>query len=163
MIKGKIRAALAGYIRQLLAEEVAVEVINRSGNPLPQYETDGAGALDIRANNIKTMVIPAGGHALIQTGLFVAVPKGYKLRLAGRSGLSFKSAVEVHRGIIDSDYRGPLGVIVYNHSDAPFKVECGDRVCQAFLQRVVRIKWVETDELAPTDRGEGGFGSTGRK
>lgn len=140
---------------------VSVQVINSSENSLPQYETSGAAALDIKANVVETVIIPPGKHALIKTGLFMAIPEGYVLRLTGRSGLAFKANVEVHPGVIDSDYRGELGVVVHNFNEVDFVVSNGDRICQAYLQEVIRIHWDQVLILPETKRGTNGFGSTG--
>lgn len=106
-------------------------------------------------------VIPARGKALVKTGLAVAIPDGHYGRVAPRSGLAWKHAIDVGAGVIDSDYRGPLGVILFNFSDADFEVKPGDRIAQLIIEKISTPEVVEVDDLDPTKRGAGGFGSTG--
>lgn len=106
-------------------------------------------------------VVPARGKALIKTDLSIAIPEGTYARLAPRSGLAWKHSIDVGAGVIDADYRGPVGVILFNFSDQDFTVEAGDRVAQLILERIVTPEVLEVDDLETTVRGEGGFGSTG--
>ncbi|XP_018441691.1 deoxyuridine 5'-triphosphate nucleotidohydrolase [Raphanus sativus] len=105
--------------------------------------------------------VPARGKALIPTDLSVAVPEGTYARIAPRSGLAWKHSIDVGAGVIDADYRGPVGVILFNHSDADFEVKVGDRVAQMIIERIVTPQVLEVEDLDATVRGEGGFGSTG--
>ena len=142
-----------------------VKVINRSGNPLPQYATEFAAGLDVRANNDEPIVLAPLGRAMVPTGLFLEIPTGYEVQVRPRSGLAAKKGVTVLNapGTIDADYRGEVCVILINLSDAEFVVEKGERIAQLVLARHETIEWEETDALAASGRGEGGFGSTGTK
>ncbi|KAJ0248348.1 Deoxyuridine 5'-triphosphate nucleotidohydrolase [Hirschfeldia incana] len=105
--------------------------------------------------------VPARGKALIPTDLSVAVPEGTYARIAPRSGLAWKHSIDVGAGVVDADYRGPVGVILFNHSDVDFEVKVGDRVAQMIVERIVTPQVLEVEDLDATVRGEGGFGSTG--
>ncbi|MCR5548853.1 MAG: dUTP diphosphatase [Bacteroidales bacterium] len=142
-----------------------VKVINRSGNPLPQYATEFAAGLDVRANNDEPIVLAPLGRAMVPTGLFLEIPTGYEVQVRPRSGLAAKKGVTVLNapGTIDADYRGEVCVILVNLSDAEFVIEKGERIAQLVLARHETIEWEETDALAASGRGEGGFGSTGTK
>ena len=142
-----------------------VKVINRSGNPLPQYATEFAAGLDVRANNDEPIILAPLGRAMVPTGLFLEIPSGYEVQVRPRSGLAAKKGVTVLNapGTIDADYRGEVCVILVNLSDAEFVVEKGERIAQLVLARHETIEWEETDALAASGRGEGGFGSTGTK
>ena len=142
-----------------------VKVINRSGNPLPQYATEFAAGLDVRANNDEPIILAPLGRAMVPTGLFLEIPSGYEVQVRPRSGLAAKKGVTVLNapGTIDADYRGEVCVILVNLSDAEFVIEKGERIAQLVLARHETIEWEETDALAASGRGEGGFGSTGTK
>ena len=142
-----------------------VKVINRSGNPLPQYATEFAAGLDVRANNDEPIVLAPLGRAMVPTGLFLEIPTGYEVQVRPRSGLAAKKGVTVLNapGTIDADYRGEVCVILVNLSDAEFVIEKGERIAQLVLARHDTIEWEESDALAASGRGEGGFGSTGTK
>ncbi|XP_027092821.2 deoxyuridine 5'-triphosphate nucleotidohydrolase-like [Coffea arabica] len=105
--------------------------------------------------------VPARGKALIPTDLSIAVPQGTYARIAPRSGLTWKNSIDVGAGVIDADYRGPVGVILFNHSDVDFEVKPGDRIAQLIVQKIVTPEVEEVDDLDATVRGSGGFGSTG--
>ncbi|KAK1926701.1 dUTPase-like protein, partial [Papiliotrema laurentii] len=126
---------------------------------LPVQGSETAAGLDLHASSPKT--IPARGKALVETGLSLAIPAGHYGRVAPRSGLAAKFGVETGAGVIDSDYRGPLMVLLFNHSDSDFEIKEGDRIAQLILERISIpvIRQVET--LDETVRGAGGFGSTG--
>ena len=142
-----------------------VKVINRSGNPLPQYATEFAAGLDVRANNDEPIILAPLGRAMVPTGLFLEIPSGYEVQVRPRSGLAAKKGVTLLNapGTIDADYRGEVCVILVNLSDAEFVIEKGERIAQLVLARHETIEWEETDALAASGRGEGGFGSTGTK
>jgi len=142
-----------------------VKVINRSGNPLPEYATEFAAGLDVRANNDEPIVLKPLGRAMVPTGLFLEIPAGFEVQVRPRSGLAAKKGVTVLNapGTIDADYRGEVCVILVNLSDSEFTIEKGERIAQLILARHETIEWEETDELAASGRGEGGFGSTGTK
>ncbi|MBL7928589.1 MAG: dUTP diphosphatase [Bacteroidia bacterium] len=141
-----------------------VKVINRSGNPLPGYETAHAAGMDLRADLKEPVVLNPGERKLIPTGLLIEIPEGYEGQVRPRSGLAFKHGITVLNspGTIDADYRGEVKVILINHSDQPFTIQNGERIAQLVLARHEQIEWVLTEELAETQRGSGGFGSTGK-
>lgn len=132
--------------------------------PLPSYETLGAAGADLRADTGRaTIPLAAGARVLIATGLHVAIPPGYEMQIRPRSGLALKHGITLVNapGTIDSDYRGPLGVILINHGDVPFDVTHGMRIAQAVVAPVVQARFEIVEELGLTDRGAAGFGSTG--
>ena len=131
------------------------------GLPLPQYATDGAAGMDIVAAEDVT-IAPGDRHA-VATGLSVAIPHGFEIQVRPRSGLAFKHGITVPNtpGTIDSDYRGELKVLLINHGTEDFAIARGDRVAQLVVAPVTQGIWQEVDELDATDRGAGGFGSTG--
>lgn len=132
------------------------------GLPLPAYATQGAAGMDLLA--AREMVIPPGGRALVPTGLAVAIPEGFEMQVRPRSGLALKQGVTVLNapGTVDSDYRGEVGVILLNTGAEPFSIARGDRIAQAVFAPVTRATWEEVVVLPETQRGTGGFGSTGR-
>jgi dUTP pyrophosphatase len=131
--------------------------------PLPQYESEGAAGLDIRAFLDSEMVIPPLDRAQIPTGLFVEIPPGFEGQVRPRSGLAARRGVTVLNspGTIDSDYRGELKIILINLGAESFTVQNGDRIAQLVLSPVCRAAVLETESLSVTERGSGGFGSTG--
>ncbi|MEO9683525.1 MAG: dUTP diphosphatase [Tateyamaria sp.] len=145
-------------IRRLAGADMSV--------PLPRYETAGAAGADIRANLPEgaTVSIAPGARVLIPTGVAMAVPLGFEVQVRPRSGLALKNGVTLVNspGTIDSDYRGEVGVIVLNTSDVAFEVSHGMRVAQIVLAPVVQAVFEEVDTMDETERGAGGFGSTGR-
>ncbi len=132
---------------------------------LPAYETEGAAGADLRANlaDKASLTLEAGARALVPTGLKLALPQGFEVQIRPRSGLALKHGISLPNtpGTIDSDYRGPLGVIVINHGDAPFVIAHGDRIAQMVVAPVVQARFEEVALLDDTVRGAGGFGSTG--
>lgn len=137
--------------------------------PLPGYETPGAAGADIRANfppdlRATGVTIEPGGRALIPTGLRFEIPNGYEVQIRPRSGLALKHGITLPNspGTIDSDYRGPVGVIVQNAGADPFHVAHGDRIAQMVAAPVVQAQFALAEGLSDTARGSGGFGSTGR-
>lgn len=142
-----------------------IKVINRSGLELPSYETLGAAGMDIRAYVSEPVVIAPHSRAIVPTGLYVEIPVGFEMQIRPRSGLAAKKGVTVLNspGTIDSDYRGQICIILYNTSAEDFVVENGDRVAQAVIARYERVEWSEVAVLSDSSRGEGGFGSTGKK
>ena len=131
--------------------------------PLPAYATTGAAGLDLLAAVADEVTLAPGERRLIPTGLAIALPPGYELQVRPRSGLALKHGIVLPNspGTVDEDYRGELQVIVMNAGGEPFTVTRGMRIAQAVLAPVVRIGWTEVDELPGTERGAGGFGSTG--
>ena len=135
------------------------------GLPLPGYESEGASGMDVRAAVRERLAIAPGEVKLVPTGLKVALPRGCELQVRPRSGLALKHGVTVLNtpGTVDSDYRGELGVILANFGGEAFIVERGMRIAQLVVQPVERAEIVEVKALPPTERGEGGFGSSGLK
>jgi dUTP pyrophosphatase len=131
------------------------------GLDLPHYATDGAAGMDVLS--AEDLVLQPGMRHAIATGLSVAIPPGYEIQVRPRSGLALKHGIGVPNtpGTIDSDYRGEVKVILINHGAEPFAIRRGDRIAQLVLCPVVRMSWLKVEELDETQRGEGGFGSTG--
>ncbi len=142
-----------------------VKIINRSGHALPSYETTASAGLDVRANLDEKVELKPLQRALIKTGLFMEIPEGYECQVRPRSGLALKNGITVLNspGTIDADYRGEIGVILINLSDETFTIENGERIAQLVFAQVEQAEWVETEVLSDSDRGAGGFGSTGVK
>ena len=166
-----------------------VKVINKSNNSLPKFETPDSAGVDVRADfsrinefpikvyggaevisageaHEKIMIkLTPGSRALIPTGLFMAVPKGYEMQVRPRSGLALKEGLTVLNtpGTIDSDYRGEVGVIIINTSNEDRFIEDGERIAQLLLKKTEQFTWKETDTLDETERGDGGFGHSGKK
>ena len=142
-----------------------VKVVNKSGQSLPQYATALSAGVDVRAAIAEPIVLEPLGRALVPTGLFLEIPAGYEVQVRPRSGLAAKKGITVLNapGTIDADYRGEVCVILVNLSGQPFTVESGERIAQLVLARHEVIEWEEVDELSSSDRGAGGFGSTGTK
>ncbi len=132
------------------------------GLPLPAYQTAHAAGMDLLA--AEKAEIPPGGRMSVGTGLQVAIPEGFELQIRPRSGLAAKHGVTLTNapGTIDADYRGEIRILLINHGQEPFLVARGERIAQAVLAPVLRAAWSETGELPDTERGAGGFGSTGR-
>ena len=147
-----------------MAEPVAVRIRrlpHGEGLALPAYATAGAAGMDVLAAEDVSLA-PGARHA-VATGLALAIPPGYEIQVRPRSGLALKHGISVPNtpGTIDSDYRGELKVIVINHGAEPFAIARGDRVAQLVLAPVTQAEWDEVDALEDTERGSGGFGSTG--
>ena len=136
-----------------------------AGLPLPAYETSGAAGMDLRAAlaDGETLTLQPGKRALVPTGLSIAVPPGFEAQVRPRSGLALKRGLTCLNtpGTIDSDYRGEVQVILANLGDEPFPISRGDRIAQMVICPVVQASWEEVETLEDTDRGGGGFGSTG--
>ncbi|MFN7302817.1 MAG: dUTP diphosphatase [Bacteroidia bacterium] len=144
-------------------EKLRINIINRSAFALPAYETLHAAGMDLRANISQTITLEPGQRMLIPTGLFVAIPVGYEAQVRPRSGLAFKHGITVLNspGTIDSDYRGEIKVLLIHHGDVPFPVQPGERIAQMVVARHESVVWEPVVELESTERGEGGYGSTG--
>jgi dUTP pyrophosphatase len=142
-----------------------VKVVNKSVYTLPEYATIGSAGLDLRANieNIKTL--KPLERAIIPTGLFIELPIGYEAQIRPRSGTAFKKGISIPNapGTIDSDYRGEIGVIVVNLNAESVDIEPGERIAQMVIAKYEQIEWEEVQTLSETDRGAGGFGSTGKQ
>ena len=138
--------------------------------PLPSYETTGAAGADVRANlqpedRAAGFVLAPMARAIVPTGLRVEIPKGFEIQIRPRSGLALKYGISLPNtpGTIDSDYRGPMGVLLINYGSAPFVIAHGDRIAQLIVAPVVQADFAEVTALDATERGSGGFGSTGRR
>ncbi|WP_242916099.1 dUTP diphosphatase [Pontibacter liquoris] len=142
-----------------------VAVINRSKHELPSYQTLHAAGMDLRANLDAPVTLKPLQRALIATGLFIELPAGYEAQIRPRSGLAFKHGISIVNspGTIDADYRGEIKVLLVNLSDQGFVVEDGERIAQMVVAKYSRVVWQQTEELSNTERGAGGYGSTGIK
>lgn len=142
-----------------------INIINKSQHALPSYETIASAGMDLRANISEPITLQPMERALIPTGLFIELPIGYEAQVRPRSGLALKKGITCLNspGTIDADYRGEVGVILANLSKETFVVENGERIAQMVLAKHERAEWIEVNELTETERGAGGFGSTGVK
>ncbi|MBQ9184880.1 MAG: dUTP diphosphatase [Bacteroidales bacterium] len=142
-----------------------VKVINKSRHSLPEYATSLSAGLDLRANIDEPIVLASLQRAMVPTGLFIALPEGYEAQIRPRSGLAAKKGITVLNspGTVDADYRGEIKVILVNLSQEPFVIEDGERIAQMVVARHEQVQWEPVELLDDTDRGEGGFGSTGRQ
>ena len=142
-----------------------VKVINRSRFDLPRYATPLSAGMDVRANIDEAVVLRPLERAMIPTGLSIELPEGYEMQIRPRSGLAAKHGITVLNspGTIDADYRGEIRVILVNLSNEEFRIEAGERIAQMVVARHEQVEWEMTEELAESERGEGGFGSTGTK
>jgi dUTP diphosphatase len=131
-----------------------------AGGSLPEYSSAGAAGADLRAS--EAVEIPPGARAAVPTGVRLQIPSGHVGLVWPRSGLAVRHGIDTLAGVIDSDYRGEVRVVLVNHGEAPFRVAPGDRVAQLLIQRVERAAFVAVPTIDETHRGRGGFGSTGR-
>ena len=141
-----------------------VKIVNNSRHALPEYQTPLSAGLDIRANLDESVTLRPLERAMIPTGLFVELPEGCEMQIRARSGLAAKHGITVLNspGTIDADYRGEIKVILVNLSNEPFTIESGERIAQMIVARYEQIEWHPVEELGATERGAGGFGSTGK-
>lgn len=141
-----------------------VQIVNHSPYPCPAYATEQSAGLDLKAKLEQPVVLQPLQRALIPTGLYIALPAGYEAQVRPRSGLALKHGITVLNspGTIDADYRGELRVILVNLSDQPFEILPGERIAQMVVARFEQVEWEQVDELDATERGAGGFGSTGK-
>ena len=144
---------------------VPVKVINQSKHALPAYQTEHSAGMDLRANLEAPVSLRPLQRALIPTGLFIELPEGHEAQIRPRSGLAYKHGISIVNspGTIDADYRGEIKVLLVNLSDQEFVVEDGERVAQMVVARYERVAWAEAEVLTDTERGAGGYGSTGTK
>lgn len=142
-----------------------IQIINKSKHPLPQYATECSAGMDIRANLNEPIVLKPLQRCLVPTGLYISLPRGFEAQMRPRSGLALKKGITLLNtpGTIDADYRGEIGIILVNLSAEDFVVEDGERIAQMVIARHEQAEWVEVETLDETERGEGGFGHTGRK
>lgn len=142
-----------------------IRIINKSHHPLPQYATEGAAGMDLRAFLEEPVVLKPGARCLVPTGLYIALPQGMEAQVRPRSGLALKNGVTVLNspGTIDADYRGEIRVILVNLSDEPFEIRDGDRIAQMVVARYEQAEWRLVECLEDTERGAGGFGHSGKR
>lgn len=141
-----------------------VKIINKSGFALPSYATAMSAGMDLRAVLENSVVLAPLERILVPTGIFIELPQGYEAQIRPRSGLASKSGITVTNapGTVDADYRGEVKVSLVNLSNSSFELKPGERIAQMVVARHERVEWVETDSLSDTERGMGGFGSTGK-
>ena len=145
---------------------VSIQRLPHGGDlPLPAYETLHSAGMDLIAANVAPVTLAPGGRVLIPTGIAIALPEGYEAQIRPRSGLALNHGIALPNapGTIDADYRGEIGIIMINAGSEPFTVERGMRIAQMVVGPVTRVTWQEVDALPETERGAGGFGSTGVK
>lgn len=142
-----------------------VKVINRSRFDLPRYATPQSAGMDVRANIDEAVVLRPLERAMIPTGLSIELPEGYEMQIRPRSGLAAKHGITVLNspGTIDADYRGEIRVILVNLSNEEFRIEAGERIAQMVVARHEQVEWELAEELGESERGAGGFGSTGKQ
>jgi dUTP pyrophosphatase len=140
-----------------------VNIINHSTHPLPQYETIGSAGMDLRANIVASITLESLERTLVPTGLFIELPQGYEAQIRPRSGLAAKRGLTLLNspGTIDSDYRGEIKCIMVNLSNQAQTIEPGERIAQMVIAKFEQIEWQAVESLEDTNRGSGGFGSTG--
>ena len=144
-------------------EPIEIKIINRSSNPLPAYQTLHSAGMDLHAFLEKEMEIAVGNRALVPTGLFMELPPGFEAQIRPRSGLALKHGITVLNspGTIDADYRGEIMVLLINLGDAPFVVRPGERIAQMIVSAHAQVRWEMVDKIGETERGDGGYGSSG--
>lgn len=145
-------------------KKIIVKVIKDEGVTLPKYETSGAAGMDVRANISEPIVLGSLDRALIPLGLRLEIPEGYEVQVRPRSGLALKHGIGMVNsiGTIDSDYRGEIGAIIVNLSKEPYTIQPQERIGQLVLNKVEQIEWEVVEKLSESERGSGGFGSTGK-
>lgn len=141
-----------------------IKIVNLSRHPLPEYATPFAAGLDLRANIEQPVVLRPLERALVPTGIYIELPKGYEAQIRPRSGLAINHGIGIVNapGTIDADYRGEIQVILVNLSNEAFIVNDGERICQMVVAQHVAVEWEQVDSLEQTERGAGGFGHTGK-
>jgi len=142
-----------------------IKIVNKSNNELPAYSTKMSAGMDLRAYLTETVVLKPLERKLIPTGLFVEIPAGFEAQIRPRSGLALKKGITVLNspGTIDADYRGEVGIILINLSNEDFIIESGERICQMIIASHETVQWNLVEKLEESERGEGGFGHTGKK
>lgn len=140
-----------------------IKIINKSNTTNPSYSTNNSAGLDLRAHIKEEIILNPMSRVLIKTGLFIQLPEGYEAQIRPRSGLAYKNGITVLNtpGTIDADYRGEVGVLLINLSNDPFKIKNGDRIAQMVIAKYQQAEWISVEQLDTTQRGDGGFGSTG--
>lgn len=143
---------------------INVQIKNLSKHPLPKYQTALSAGMDLHANLEESISLKNGERALIATGLFIELPEGYEAQVRPRSGLALKHGITVLNspGTIDADYRGEIKVLLINHGSETFEINDGERIAQLVVAQHATVKWQETSTLNNTERGDGGYGSSGK-
>lgn len=141
-----------------------VRVINKSANILPEYETILSAGMDLRASIEETIILQPMQRVLVPTGLFIELPAGFEAQVRPRSGLALKHGITVLNspGTIDADYRGEIKILLVNLSDKAFEIKNAERIAQMIVAKHERVEWEPAEDLTQTQRGEGGFGHTGK-
>ena len=144
-------------------QNLNIQIVNKSNNPLPKYQTGQSAGLDLHAWLDEPIEINPGERTMIKTGLYLSLPAGYEAQIRPRSGLAFKQGVTVINspGTIDADYRGEIGIVLINHGQHSFAVKSGDRIAQMVIAKHEQALWNEVDSLDETARGTDGYGSSG--
>lgn len=144
---------------------IRVNIINQSKHALPSYQTIQSAGMDLRADLDMPLTLKPLQRALIPTGLFIELPEGHEAQIRPRSGLAFKHGISIVNspGTIDADYRGEIKVLLVNLSDQDFVVEDGERIAQMVVAKYERVEWQQAEALSDTERGKGGYGSTGTR
>lgn len=163
-IEKTIKETVKAYSEMPKRVSLKVKTLDNFKGDLPRYESEWASGFDVRAQVEETITVEPGHRVLVPTGLSFAIPKGYEIQVRPRSGLAIKSGVSMVNtpGTIDADYRGECKVILINHGQAPFMIEDQDRIAQFVVCPVVQADFVQVESLDETNRGAGGFGSTGK-
>ena len=143
--------------------EIKITVLKHGPEDIPKYATQGSAGMDIQAAIDKHIIVKPGERILIPTGFKVEIPENFEIQVRPRSGLAIKHGISVLNspGTIDSDYRGEIGVILINHGDIDFKINPFDRIAQIVVTQIIKVNIIKNDDLSNTQRGSGGFGSTG--
>jgi dUTP pyrophosphatase len=141
-----------------------INIVNRSRHAPPSYQTMASAGMDLTANIDREYILQPMERKLIPTGIFIELPAGYEAQVRPRSGLALKKGITVLNspGTIDADYRGEIGVILINLSQEPFMIQDGDRIAQLVIAKYEKAEWISVNELGGSERGDGGFGSTGK-
>jgi dUTP pyrophosphatase len=141
-----------------------IKILNQSKNPLPIYQTSGSAGMDVHANISNKIELKPFERKLIPTGLFVEIPQGFEIQVRPRSGLALKHGITVLNspGTIDSDFRGELMILLVNLGNEIYHIESGERIAQLVIASVITIEWEPINTLSETDRGTGGYGSSGK-
>ena len=143
--------------------EIKITILKHGPEDIPKYATQGSAGMDIQAAIDKPIIVKPGKRILIPTGFKVEIPENFEIQVRPRSGLAIKHGISVLNspGTIDSDYRGEIGVILINHGDTDFKINPFDRIAQIVVTQIIKVNMIKNDDLSQTQRGSGGFGSTG--
>lgn len=142
-----------------------VKIVNKSNYPTPEYATAHSAGVDLRAAIDEPIVLSSLERALVSTGIYIELPEGHEAQIRPRSGLAAKHGISIVNspGTIDADYRGEIKVILVNLSKEDFTINPGERIAQMVIARYEKVEWVEVEQLSESERGAGGFGSTGKK